>query len=124
MLIDIDNLKDVNDSRGHSAGDELLCRVSKQLKNFVRETIQVFRFGGDEFLVLATELETKDSMVTISDAIMESVNSVNVSISAGISLFPDDTDSIEELLKFADMAMYDVKRKARIMCFSSCTNAG
>nr|MBP7480186.1 diguanylate cyclase [Spirochaetaceae bacterium] len=51
----------------------------------------------------------------------ESVNSVDVSISAGISLFPDDTDSIEELLKFADMAMYDVKRKARIMCFSSCT---
>lgn len=113
MLIDIDNLKDVNDSRGHSAGDELLCRVSKQLKNFVRETIQVFRFGGDEFLVLATELETKDSMVTISDAIMESVNSVNVSISAGISLFPDDTDSIEELLKFADMAMYDVKKKGK-----------
>lgn len=113
MLIDIDNLKDINDSRGHSAGDELVCRFSKQLKNFERENIQIFRFGGDEFIVLATELETKDSMVTISDAIMESINAVNVSISAGISLFPDDTDNIEELLKFADMAMYDVKKKGK-----------
>lgn len=117
MLIDIDNLKDINDSQGHNAGDEHLCRVSTQLKNFVRDDIQVFRFGGDEFLVIATELKTKDSMVTIADTIMESVNSVNVSISAGISLYPDDTNSIEELLKFADMAMYDVKKKGKSNVF-------
>ncbi len=88
MIIDIDNMKNINDSRGHTAGDMLLCNAANALRQFKKDTIQLYRFGGDEFLVLATELETRDSMITVSDVIMEAFETAEISISAGITLYP------------------------------------
>ena len=113
MLIDIDNFKNINDTLGHIAGDAVLSLAGKQLKLFQREDIQIFRFGGDEFLVLAKNIASKDSMLTIADTIFESLTAVNIQISAGISLYPDDSEDADELLKFADMALYDVKQKGK-----------
>ncbi|AEE16037.1 putative bifunctional diguanylate cyclase/phosphodiesterase [Treponema brennaborense] len=113
MIIDIDNMKNINDSRGHTAGDMLLCNAANALRQFKKDTIQLYRFGGDEFLVLATELETRDSMITVSDVIMEAFETAEISISAGITLYPDDSILPDQLLKFADMALHEVKKQGK-----------
>src|SRR5574344_311919 len=113
MLLDIDNMKVTNDSRGHSAGDELIMHATQILQRFARNDIKLYRFGGDEFLVLATRIESRNSMITIGDALLESFNADGIEFSAGISIYPDDTTNREELLKYVDMAMYDVKKRGK-----------
>ena len=113
MFVDIDDLKDINDSQGHNFGDTILKLASEQLKHFEKDDIQVFRFGGDEFLVLMTNVQSHNSVVTITDTILEALNIINIPVSAGISIYPDDAKSTDELLKFADMAMYQVKASGK-----------
>lgn len=113
MFIDIDDLKDINDSQGHNFGDKVLKLAGNQLKHFEKDDIQVFRFGGDEFLVLMTNVQSHNSVVTITDTILEALNIINIPVSAGISIYPDDAKSTDELLKFADMAMYQVKASGK-----------
>jgi len=113
MFIDIDDLKDINDSQGHNFGDTILKLAGNQLKHFEKDDIQVFRFGGDEFLVLMTNVQSHNSVVTITDTILEALNIINIPVSAGISIYPDDAKSTDELLKFADMAMYQVKASGK-----------
>jgi diguanylate cyclase (GGDEF)-like protein len=113
ILIDLDNMKFINDSQGHAAGDEIICNAAIILKSFSRETIHAYRFSGDEFIVLCEQITSRDTLLNIADALLESFNTRGIEFSAGISVFPDDTQNLEELLKFADMAMYDVKKKGR-----------
>ena len=89
LLLDIDDMKNINDSRGHNAGDELIRQAATLLRKFERDTIIPFRFGGDEFLVLAKNIQTRDSMTTIGDALLEAFNGEGIKISVGIAIFPE-----------------------------------
>ena len=114
MLIDIDDMKFINDSQGHNAGDNYIKKMASVLKNFFeRDHITPFRFGGDEFVILAQNIETRDYMITIGDALLEKLNPQGINISAGIAIYPDDTNVEDELMKFADMAMFDVKKNGK-----------
>jgi diguanylate cyclase (GGDEF)-like protein len=113
MLIDIDDMKAVNDVSGHIAGDSVLRRSARILEHFASETLRVFRLGDDEFLVLVTELASRNRMMTIADAIFESFQNGSISISAGISIAPDDNTQAADLLKYADLAMHTVKKNGK-----------
>lgn len=113
MLIDIDDMKAVNDVSGHVAGDSVLRRSARILEHFASETLKVFRLGDDEFLVLVTVLASRNRMMTIADAIFESFQNGSISISAGISIAPDDNTQSADLLKYADLAMHDVKKNGK-----------
>ena len=113
IFLDIDDMKNINDSRGHNAGDELIRQVASILRKFERDTITPFRFGGDEFLILVQSMNTRDRMITISDTLLEAFNAEGINVSGGISVYPDDSIQAEELMKFADMAMFDVKKNGK-----------
>jgi diguanylate cyclase (GGDEF)-like protein/PAS domain S-box-containing protein len=129
LFIDLDNFKLVNDSFGHSAGDELLKAVGSRLQSAVRGMDVVARQGGDEFLILLTDLETQGDRTIAAPRAAEVVASkvrtnlrepflvegieIFVSASIGISLSPADGDDAETLLKHADVAMYSVKDSGR-----------
>ncbi|MBA2482825.1 MAG: EAL domain-containing protein, partial [Nitrosomonas sp.] len=123
LFIDLDDFKHVNDSRGHLIGDELLRKVATKLSSIMRATDTVFRLGGDEFTILTeTENDINEDKVsyiatkvldTISKPIDLSGEKVHISASIGITLYPDDGDDIESLLKHADMAMYRSKESGR-----------
>jgi len=124
LFIDLDNFKLVNDSFGHGAGDELLKAVGSRLRGAVRGMDVVARQGGDEFLILLSDLE-QASASRATEAVASKVGSIlsdpflvdgieiYVSASVGISLYPADGDDAETLLKHADVAMYSVKDAGR-----------
>ena len=129
LFIDLDNFKLVNDSFGHAAGDELLKAVGARLKAATRKTDVVARQGGDEFLVLLSDLErfpqeeipflgaaevvaSKMRRMLRTPFLVEGVE-IYISASVGISIFPSDADDSETLLKHADVAMYSVKEAGR-----------
>lgn len=113
MLIDIDNMKTVNDISGHTAGDEVLKTGAKILDGFEHNNIQSFRLGDDEYLVLATNIFSRNEMTTISDAIFEAFQNADINISAGIAMCPDDNTQANNLLKYADLAMHSVKKNGK-----------
>ena len=124
LFIDLDNFKLVNDSFGHGAGDELLKAVGSRLRGAVRGMDVVARQGGDEFLILLSDLE-QASASRATEAVASKVGAIlgdpflvdgieiYVSASVGISLYPADGDDAETLLKHADVAMYSVKDAGR-----------
>ena len=120
ISFDLDNLKQINDSKGQQAGDRLLIKAARIFKSFENKNIDVYRFGGDEFILVAKNLSLADSLYTISDAVMEALNSENVNASGGISVYPDNTSEKEDLVKFADLAMHDAKKagKNRVLMFT------
>lgn len=117
LFIDLDGFKHVNDKYGHDVGDELLKVLTDRLKDCVRDSDTVARFGGDEFVLLLTGLNKKDEASFIAEKVIKVINlpaklsaaMVNVGCSIGISTFPDDGDTDIELLKVADTMMYHVK---------------
>jgi len=126
LYIDIDNFKHVNDSLGHAVGDEVLRHVGKVLRQNIREIDTAARFGGDEFLVLLTNLnEDKDVAAVesgtiankIRKALFETLESQNVElrteVSIGIALFPDADKSVEDIICHADIAMYRAKNNGK-----------
>ena len=121
MFLDLDNFKTVNDTLGHDYGDMLLIEISKRLKNSLREQDTVSRLGGDEFTVILEDIkdDTYTSVVaqkiidTVSNPVKLKDKTVYVGASIGISIYPDDGDSMEELIKNADMAMYQAKESGR-----------
>ncbi len=117
IFIDLDNFKDVNDSLGHDAGDQLLIEVSNRLKNVSAMDDSVARLGGDEFLLL---LELKDKENQIETTAQEIINLVSqpmelqgreiqMTPSIGVALFPSNGLKIQELMRHADLAMYHAK---------------
>ncbi|MDH1264396.1 bifunctional diguanylate cyclase/phosphodiesterase [Pseudomonas sp. GD03944] len=120
MFIDIDHFKRINDSLGHDAGDELLKVIAERLRGALRENDVIARFGGDEFCLLAS-LHSKEEarqlaqrmMLHLKDPISLAGRCMVMTASIGISLFPDDGTTSEELLKHADMALYQSKGSGR-----------
>jgi len=119
MLLDLDRFKAVNDTLGHDVGDELLKSVSERLKSCVREVDTVARMSGDEFTIILEGVSSEKSIVVVAKRITESISSVfdlkgqtvRVGISIGITVYPHDDHSIDELLKHADSAMYRAKQQ-------------
>jgi diguanylate cyclase (GGDEF)-like protein/PAS domain S-box-containing protein len=117
MYIDLDNFKEVNDSMGHLTGDKLLVSVTQRLQSQLRPGDTMSRQGGDEFIVLLPECDA-DGAATIAGRMLESLKlpiqlgsrQVQVLVSIGISLYPDNAVGSEMLLKHADAAMYKVKQ--------------
>jgi diguanylate cyclase (GGDEF)-like protein len=121
LFLDLDRFKKINDTLGHTIGDELLIKISQRLLKCVRETDTVARLGGDEFtVILSGPVETID-IAHIADKIISEINKpfyinsneIFTSTSIGISVFPNDGTSRTELLKNADTAMYQVKESGR-----------
>jgi len=120
LLLDLDRFKEINDSLGHGAGDELLRGMAARLTDLVRDSDTVARLGGDEFVVLV-EMEVADGAISIAQKILDALTipfsiagqEVFIGASIGISLYPKDGDSSEELLKNADVAMYRAKSRGR-----------
>lgn len=118
LFLDLDRFKNINDSLGHMIGDELLQQVSKRLKTCIREGDTLSRFGGDEFTLLLPKInDPKEDVSAIANKITESLkqaflidgHELYVSASIGVSIFPDDGNNMDTLIKNADIAMYHVK---------------
>ena len=117
MFIDIDNFKNINDSLGHDAGDDLLRRVAHRLSESVRAHDTIARQGGDEFIVLLDELEGHQGATRVAQKILQSLRATfkvngadqHVSGSIGIAVYPDDGTDASTLLKNADTAMFHSK---------------
>jgi len=119
MYLDLDNFKDINDSLGHTIGDRLLQSAAKRLEESIRHSDTVSRHGGDEFVVLLSEVETAEDAVHAAEKLIKAMaephlidgHRLNVTLSIGISLYPDDGADAAAILTNADAAMYHVKRK-------------
>ncbi len=121
LFLDLDKFKYINDSLGHSAGDQLLQEVARRLQDCVRLTDTVARQGGDEFTVILDAITHVDEVEHVTRRILDSLRepydlngrACNTSASIGISIYPLDDRDIEGLLKNADMAMYAAKEHGR-----------
>ncbi|MBP5283223.1 MAG: GGDEF domain-containing protein [Treponema sp.] len=113
ILIDIDNLKLINDSQGHIAGDDIIKQSVQILQSFQKPNLIPYRFDGDEFIIIVREVSSRDYLINLGDAILEHFNLSGIEFSAGVSLYPDDGTDKDELLRYADMAMNDVKKKGK-----------
>ncbi|WP_425434762.1 EAL domain-containing protein [Marinospirillum alkaliphilum] len=116
FFVDLDNFKVINDSLGHQAGDDMLKEVAVRLRNCVRGADTVARFGGDEFALLLEDANIAEAEITagriaaaLSSPIILAGQAIHVSASIGISLFPEDGEDADTLLKHADGAMYKAK---------------
>ena len=106
-------MKNINDFKGHSQGDKLLCHAAEILRQFNPKSIIPYRFGGDEFLVVINNQSSIDSIANITDTIFESFMLEQIDISGGISVYPDNTESSEDLLRFTDIAMHYAKKDGK-----------
>ncbi len=121
MFIDLDRFKWVNDTLGHGAGDALLQEASARLRDSVRESDTVARLGGDEFTVILPKIHRNQDAEIIAEKILKHLQhpfllegrEVFISGSVGITLYPDDADSVETLVRNADAAMYQAKEAGR-----------
>ena len=122
LFIDLDRFKEVNDTLGHAKGDALLVETTKRIRNCVRETDTVARLGGDEFTVIVPAYTEVINLDRIVQNILHELSSPfelgdgdqgHVSASIGISLFPEDTDKVDDLLRYVDQAMYEAKLLGR-----------
>lgn len=121
MILDVDRFKEVNDSMGHSAGDQLLCDVSQRLGRCVRSSDLLVRLGGDEFAIVTSGVDESFDLAVVATRICNTLapplpigdRPVFVTASIGIAVFPEDGSNLEQLLSHADVAMYHAKRSGR-----------
>ncbi|MDD3324583.1 MAG: diguanylate cyclase [Sulfurospirillaceae bacterium] len=130
LFIDLDNFKTLNDTQGHDIGDKLLCKVATRFTTSLRSGDTVARFGGDEFVVLATKLggdenEARDQLQKIGKKLLDALSqeyffetangklTYSCTASIGGTIFLDNKKTIDEILKDADNAMYEVKKKGK-----------
>jgi diguanylate cyclase (GGDEF)-like protein/PAS domain S-box-containing protein len=121
LFIDLDRFKIINDTLGHSIGDDLLRMVAGRLKRTLRETDTVARIGGDEFIILLTNVKDRSDVSVLSDKILKSMtlpfnlrdHELFVTTSLGICMYPDDEQDTDEMMKKADIAMYHAKSMGR-----------
>lgn len=118
MFIDLDNFKQINDKYGHDIGDKVLLTVAKKLKENTRSDDSICRLGGDEFLYLLLEIKDELEVTRIIKKLIKTIElpyddsdkKLIVKLSIGVSLFPKNGDSVDDLIKSADVAMYTAKQ--------------
>ena len=121
LFLDLDRFKNINDSLGHSVGDMLLQQVAERLKNEIRHADTVARVGGDEFLIVLTDVESLIELEAIAARIVNSAMGefniqgrlLSVTCSLGISVYPAHGNDAETLIKNADVAMYRARNRDR-----------
>ena len=121
LCIDLDNFKEINDSLGHNIGDKILVEVSKRMLSQIRISDTLSRLGGDEFSIILNNLDSADEIANIIANGMESFeepfqienNTLHISMSVGIAIYPNDGEDSHTLLKNADAAMYKAKSNGR-----------
>jgi len=121
MFIDLDRFKQVNDTLGHDKGDDLLLQVTARLKSCLRKGDTLARQGGDEFTVVLPDLRVRDDARLVADKFLECLNmpfdlgghEVFISASIGIAVYPHDGETIDELMRHADVAMYYIKGQGK-----------
>ncbi|WP_252949126.1 diguanylate cyclase domain-containing protein [Pseudoalteromonas shioyasakiensis] len=122
LYFDLDKFKPINDTYGHAMGDKVLIEVAKRLQDTAQKTDCVARIGGDEFVVIVTDIENQVQInralsrliCAIKAPIKSDCGDLHVEASVGFALYPDDAQSFDELLSIADKRMYDQKHH----CFS------
>ncbi len=121
MILDLDNFKLINDTYGHTAGDNYLKQVASLFSGVLRAEDTIARLGGDEFAVCLSNIENPSAAATVANKLISSIREsiggigqgIISSVSIGISLHPDDADTSSELLRLADLAMYQAKNAGR-----------
>ena len=121
LFIDLDNFKQINDSLGHAVGDKLLQSVSSRLQEVVRTTDTVCRQGGDEFVILLTEIEQRKDAAQVAEKLIAAFalphlineSELSITLSVGISVYPDDCTDVETAYQHADEAMYQAKKSGK-----------
>jgi diguanylate cyclase (GGDEF)-like protein/PAS domain S-box-containing protein len=121
LCLDLDNFKNINDSEGHAFGDKLLRELGKRLRRELREHDTLARLGGDEFAVVLSGLDSRDAACNTARRLINAINppfqieghQFSVGVSIGIAIAPEDNDQAEQLLGYADMALYEAKRNGR-----------
>ncbi|MBU1217837.1 EAL domain-containing protein [bacterium] len=121
FFLDLDGFKTINDSLGHSIGDEMLKKVAARLKECKREDITICRHGGDEFLIILPMIKDMKDVLAIMEKLLSKFKEpfsvgnhlLSTSASIGVAIYPDSSDSFESLLKNADTAMYEAKANGK-----------
>ncbi len=122
LFLDLDDFKKVNDTYGHKTGDKVLVETSNRIKDSLRKSDIVCRHGGDEFVVILHDVDSRDNIEKIAGKILNSISQplnlqgliINLGVSIGISIYPEDGVSISDLLKKADSAMYCAKQRGKM----------
>lgn len=134
LFIDIDHFKNVNDGHGHMVGTQLLADMAVLLKKTLRESDLIYRYGGDEFVMLIPAVSS-DTAILIGERVLKSVKEkifsikendifdnsedFRLSVSVGVATYPEDAKSTEEILKIADKMMYEAKKQGRArVCYT------
>ena len=123
-FIDLNKFKDINDTLGHDVGDEVLIKTSQLLVKAVRRRDDVYRLGGDEFLIIGQEIAQDSGVKRLSSKLLEQFSApviigtepMEISLSIGVSVYPDHATNGEELIKFSDIAMYEAKKEKGTTC--------
>jgi diguanylate cyclase (GGDEF)-like protein len=121
MFIDLDRFKNINDSMGHAAGDELLRQLAQRLSDCVRSSDTVARVGGDEFVIILTQILEVTDVAAVAQQLLAAIGApimlheqeITMSASIGICIFPDDAIDVGTIMRNADAAMYDAKSGGR-----------
>ncbi len=121
FFLDLDRFKDINDTLGHEAGDELLKEVAYRLKSTVRACDTIARIGGDEFNIILADIDHVEVIADVAQKVVEcfrnsfmiAEHEFHMTTSIGISIYPDDSEEINTLLSYADIAMYHAKKEGR-----------
>lgn len=121
LFIDIDHFKEVNDSLGHNVGDELLKTISDKIKNIIRPTDFIARVGGDEFVIIIRDYKNYSELISIISRVHKYIstpwlvhnNPISINCSTGIAIYPKDGKTSIQLMKNADIAMYEAKKLGR-----------
>lgn len=125
LFLDLDGFKQVNDTLGHQAGDKLLIATARRLRGLMRESDMIYRFGGDEFVILLSHIQKQSDVETVCDKILRTIrqsysfekegrhHKVNIGVSIGIALLPDHGRDRETITRNADLAMYSSKEKGK-----------
>lgn len=121
LFVDTDNFKYINDTLGHKTGDVLIRKASERLQSLVREGDILSRLGGDEFVIFIKDIEDREDVMNLAESIMRAFrqsfligqSNLYVSVSIGISFYPEDGETAEQMLKNADVAMYRAKEDGK-----------
>jgi diguanylate cyclase (GGDEF)-like protein len=119
VFVDIDKFKEINDRYGHDTGDKVLKSIASRMENHLKEKDVKARIGGDEFLIALADLSSRETITDVAGRLIAELRKplsvdgleIPVGVSAGFSIYPDDSSELEELIRSADLAMYGEKRQ-------------